>query len=97
MAYTSAIENLAQPIYLGETVVVNPIVSSMISRAVYYNRGNVRAATGDHHGAVEDFDIALQHGVGPKISVLYNRGNSKLLLEMFEEAYKDFEAAWMEK
>ena len=97
-AYTRAIEKLDQPIYLGKEVIVNrDFVGPMMSRALYYNRGNVRAAAGDHLGAVADFDIALNHGDDSNRDVLRNRGNSKFALEMFAEAYKDFEAAWLER
>ena len=97
LAYTKAIENVDRPIYLGKQVIANrDLVEPMMSRALYYNRGNVRAAAGDHPGAVADFDIALQHGDDPKRDILKNRGNSKFALEMFTEAHKDFEAAWLE-
>ena len=98
LAYTRAIENLDRPIYLGEQVVVNrEFVEPMMSRALHYNRGNVRAAAGDHAGAVADFDIALQHGDDPNRDILKNRGNSKFALRMFPEAHNDFEAAWLER
>ena len=98
LAYTRAIENLDRPICLGKQVIVNrEYVGPMMSRALHYNRGNVRAAAGDHPDAVADFDIALQHGDGPNRDVLKNRGNSKFALEMFAEAYKDYEAAWLER
>ena len=98
LAYTEAIKNLDQPIYLGKQVNVNwGFVGPMMSHALYYNRGNVRAAAGDHSGAVADFDIALQHGDDPKRDVLNNRGNSKFALELFAEAHKDFEAASLER
>ena len=98
LAYTRAIENLDRPIYFGKQVTVNrEFVGPMMSRALYYNRGNVRAAAGDHRGAVADFDIALQHGDDPKRDVLKNRGNSKFALEIFAEAHRDFEAACSER
>ena len=97
VAYTNAIENLDQPIYLGENVIVDEVVAKLMSSTLYYNRGNVRAASGDHKGAVGDFDIALQLGVRPKTSALCNRGNSKFALGMFGEAYVDFEGAWREQ
>ena len=98
LAYTRAIENLDRPIYIGKQVIVNrEFVGPMMSRALYYNRGNARAAAGDHPGAVADFDIALQYGDYPKRDVLRNRGNSKFALKMFAEAHNDFEAAWLEK
>ncbi|MCY4488197.1 MAG: FRG domain-containing protein [Deltaproteobacteria bacterium] len=97
LAYTSAIENLDRPIYFGDHVIVTQDVADMMSRALYYNRGNVRAATGDHQGAIADFDVALEHGAQPKRVLLYNRGNSKFALGAFDEALKDFEAAWLEQ
>lgn len=98
VAYKRAIENLNRPMYLGEHVVVNKkFVGNMMARALYYNRGNVRAAAGDHHGAVADFDAALQYSDGPKREMLQNRGNSKFALEMLPEAHQDFEAAWLER
>ena len=98
LAYTRAIESLDRPIDLGKQVMVNrEFVEPMMSRALYYNRGNVRAAAGDHPGAVADFDIALQHGDDPKRDVLQNRGNSKFALKMFAEAHEDFEAVWLER
>ena len=98
LAYTRAIENLDRPIYVADRVIVNSgLVGRMMSHAVYYNRGNVRAAAGDHLGAVADFDSALQHGDNPKRDALKNRGNSKFALEMFAEAHEDFEAAWLER
>ena len=96
-AFTRAIENLDRPIFLGENVIPNrELIGNMMSRALFYNRGNVRAAAGDHRGAVADFDTALQHGEGSKREILYNRGNSKFALEMLAEAHQDFEAAWLE-
>ena len=98
MAYTRAIENLDRPIDLGGQVIVNrELIGNMISRALYYNRGNVRAAISDHRGAMADFGTALQHGDDPKREVLHNRGNSKFELGMFAEAHEDFEAAWLER
>lgn len=98
LAYTAAIENLERPIYLGSQIVENEeFISNMMRHGLYYNRGNVRAATDDHRGAVEDFDIALQHSDGAKRNVLKNRGNSKFALRRFAEAYQDFEAASLER
>ena len=99
LAYTRAIEHLDRLIYVpGRREIVNPgLVGRMMCHAVYYNRGNVRAATGDHVGAVADFDIALQNTDNAKRDVLKNRGNSKFALQMFAEAHEDFEAAWFER
>ena len=97
-AYTRAIANLDQPAFLDKNLRVNPEpIRNMMSPALYYNRGNVRAAAGDHHGAVADFDIAFQHDGGPKRDILKNRGNSKFALETFAEAHRDFEAAGVER
>ena len=98
LAYTRAIENLDRPIYLGENIVVNhESIGNSMRRALHYNRGNVRAAAGNHSQAVEDFDLALQYGHHPKQDVLKNRGNSKFAMQKFGEAYQDFEAASMEQ
>jgi len=97
LAYSRAVQNLNQPIYLGEQVVVAPNVARMMARALYYNRGNVRAASGDHEGALEDFDMALQQGFQPQQCVLFNRGNSKFALRRFDEAHQDFEAVWLDQ
>ena len=97
-AYTSAIEHLDRPLYFGKQVVVNEeIVGPMMSGRLHYNRGNARAAVGDHQDAVADFDVALRQGGVPKRDVLKNRGNSKFALGRFGEAYEDFEAAWLER
>ena len=97
-SYTTAIENLDRSIYLGGHVIQNQkLIADMMRFALYYNRGNARAATGDHRGAVEDFDLALDHGDGRKRYVLKNRGNSKFALQLFEEAYQDFEAVSLER
>ena len=98
LAYTTAIDKLGQPIYLGEEVDVDlRILEPFMFRALYYNRGNVRAATSSHVTAVADFNTALQYGEGPKRDILVNRGNSKFALKMFPEAYEDFEAAWLDR
>ena len=92
-AYTKAMENLGRPVYADPQTTVVQETMTLMSRILYFNRGNVRAAAGNHNGAVADFDAALQQGFDPKRTVLYNRGNSKFALEMFEEAHADFEAA----
>lgn len=97
MEYTKAIENLHNPIYLGQNVIVDDeLNSNWMRHSLYYNRGNIRAAIGSHRAAVEDFDIALENSHGPKRDILNNRGNSKFSLKLFSEAYQDFEAANME-
>ena len=97
--YTKAIAILERPIDPDQWIGASPKPSRSIKcRALYYNRGNVRAANNDHHRAVADFDMALQHGVdavGPERDILRSRGNSKFTLEMFAEAYRDFEATWL--
>ena len=96
-AYTKAIENLDRPIYVGEGVVVGGEISDTMSRALYFNRGNVQAAVDEHHNAIADFDEALRRGYSPVRDVWYNRGSSCFQLGVFEEAYQDFEAAWSER
>ena len=97
LAYSRAVQNLDRPVYLGKQVDTTPEVAKMMARALYYNRGNVRAASGDHEGALEDFDMALQQGFQPQQCVLFNRGNSKFALRRVDEAHKDFEAVWLEQ
>ncbi len=94
-AYSLAIQNLDRPIYHAEQVIANPDIAKIMAQKLYYNMGNVRAVTGDHKGALADFDMALQQGFQPRQWVLYNRGNSKFALQRFSEAYEDFEAAWL--
>ena len=97
-AYTRAIENLARPmISIGGRGIVGSSIAATMSRTLYYNRGNVRAASGDHNGAVADYDAALRQGMEPKTYVLFNRGTSKFALGMFQEAHDDFEAVWLER
>ncbi len=92
--YSKAIENLDQPIFVAKQVILDPDIAKMMTRALYYNRGNVRAASGNHQGALKDYDEALQSGFQPSQSVRYNRGNSKFALGWFNEAHEDFEAVW---
>ncbi len=98
LAYTAAIMKLDRAIYPDEELNVNPeLQKPLMFRALYYNRGNVRAATFDHPSAIADFDAALQYGDGPTRRILANRGNSKFALKMFAEAHKDFQAAWFDR
>ena len=98
LAYTQAINNLDYPLYLsGRVITSRELMGNFMSGFLYYNRANVQAATGDHNAAVVDFDTALQCGYHHKRSLLLNRGNSKLAMEMIVEAHEDFEAAWSER
>ena len=97
LAYSRAVQNLDRPIYLGKQVIAAPQDTNMMALALHYNRGNVRAAVGDHQGALADFDMALRRGFQPPECVLCNRGNSKFALGKFPEAHKDFEAAWLKQ
>lgn len=101
LAYTKAMENLHSPIFIDQNTVVDHALIdhglvNWMRCALYYNRGNVRAVIGNHSGAIEDFDIALENSLIPKRSILKNRGNSKFSLRMFVEAYQDFETANLE-
>ena len=97
-AYTRAIERIDQPIDLGQGVIAHwEAVGRFMLHALYYNRGNAHAATGNHDRAVADFDSALEHGDELRRNVLFNRGNSKYGTGHFAEAYSDFEAAWSER
>ena len=94
-AYTKAIDNINRPIDTDGSVAVSwePVGNRML-HALYFNRGNAHAATGNHLSAVRDFDSALIHGEERNTNVLFNRGNSKFAMEMFMEAHEDFEAVW---
>ena len=97
LAYTRALEKVGRPLELGpQTVATDDPINSM-SQMLHYNRGNARAAVGNHRGALADYDQALQLGHRSKRDVLYNRGNSKLTLNWFTEAHGDFMAAWSER
>lgn len=98
-AYTLAIEHIDGPMDFGHGLWAgSPELRDWTLHAIYYNRGNVLAASGRHAEAVEDFDRALQHGgLGSPRNVLVNRGNSKYALGRFMEAARDFEAAWTER
>ena len=97
-AYTTAIEKIDTPIEAGRGVILNwDAVGPWMLQALYFNRGNANAATGNHRAAVRDFDSSLRHGDTQLRNVLFNRGNSKYALEMFVEAHSDFEAAWSER
>ena len=58
---------------------------------LYLNRANVKAAMGDHEGAVTDYTHALGLGSDPA-PTRFNRGNSFFILEKFQDALEDFEA-----
>ena len=97
-AYTRAIEKIARPIDIGQGAIVHwEAVGRLMLHTLYYNRGNVHAAAGSHAEAIADFDSALEHGSQLKRNVLLNRGNSKYVLERFEEASGDFDAVWSER
>ena len=97
-AYTKAIENLDRALFAGDRVLSrSEVLVDMMSGFLYFNRGNVQAAIGDHKDAVSDFDSALLEHPTPTREAFYNRGNSKFLMQMFAEAYEDFEAASSER
>ena len=92
-AYSDAIRNVDRPIDAGPQVGISSAIVRDMQHVLHFNRDNVRAAVEDHRGAVTDFDEALKHGSDQERQVLYNRGNSKFALELFDEAYDDFSAA----
>ena len=70
---------------------------------LYYNRGNLRAASGDHRRAIDDFESALSVENVRSINedhklfcwhVLYNRGNSYFALRKYDKALQDFNESW---
>ena len=72
----------------------------------YFLRGNAKAASGYHRGAIEDYDEAVSYKGRPFINfnpsttkliqnpmlfmVYYNRGNAKFELKNYREALKDY-------
>jgi len=94
-SYTTAIKNLDRPIEIGQPA--SQDIANLMKYALYYNRGNVRAATGSHQKAVADFGIALKHKKCSMRYILKNRGNSQFAIQKFDEAYKDFEKANLER
>ena len=100
LAYTNAIKNLDRPFSFGEQAIVHPqfqeAAGGLMHHNLHYNRGNVRAAIGNHSEAITDFDTALGHSKATSPAVLKNRGNSKFAMQRFSEAYQDFEVAFQE-
>ena len=64
-------------------------IEEMLS-GLHYDRGNVRAALGNHETAVADFDDAVKHAPDTPRDALFNRRNSKYVLGQFEEAQMDY-------
>lgn len=63
---------------------------------IFYNRGNVRAASEDYIGAREDYDeaIRLMQRTNRRVSALYyNRGNAHVHLGSLDDADRDFREA----
>ncbi len=95
-AYTEAETHIEAPVAAGSGGQVSPSRSDrLMLRAIYYNRGNVRAALGDHPEAVADYGKALEldesTGVG-SAAVGYNRANSRFELGAYAEAFEDYQA-----
>ena len=71
------------------------IINDPETCTILYNRGNVKAVSGDLQGAVVDYDRALEldlHGYLAE-SILFNRANVRTELRMFEEATEDYTGA----
>lgn len=97
-AYTRAIEMIAESTDLKpELDMQQAVVGQFMLHRLYYNRGNAHAVVGNHIQAVSDYDRALEHNDPQRRNVLFNRGNSKYALELYEEAFADFKAAWSER
>ena len=55
----------------------------------YFNRGNDRAAAGDHYGAIIDFTKAIE--INPKDDdAFFNRGNSKSAIKDYYGSIYDY-------
>jgi len=63
---------------------------------IFYNRGNMKAALRDYHGAIEDYDKAIEYPsvdrdlLGP---IFFNRANAKVRLYCFDDAINDYDDA----
>ena len=66
-----------------------------IEVAISFNRGNVKTASGDHQGAIADYDRAIQLNLNEYLaeSILFNRANTKAVLGRFEDAIDDYDKA----
>ena len=95
-AYTEAEKHIEAPVVDGPGEQVSPgRAGRLMLRAIYYNRGNVRAALGDHPEAVADFGKALGLGKSmgvERTAVRYNRANSRFELGDYAEAFEDYHA-----
>ena len=95
-AYTEAETHIEAPVAAGLGGQVSPSrADRLMLRAIYYNRGNVRAALGDHPEAVTDFGKALELDESTGVesaAVRYNRANSRFELGEYAEAFEDYQA-----
>lgn len=68
-------------------------ISWVSADSFYANRGNTKAAMGDHSGAVDDYTRSLRSKDRSIEDILrFNRGNSYFALREFDSALADFEA-----
>lgn len=58
----------------------------------YYNRGRMKQMTGNHSGAIKDFDTVLTLTENNIAFAYFYRGLSRFLMQNIEEANKDFSA-----
>ena len=95
-AYTEAETHIEAPVAAGSGEQVSPgRAGRLMLRAIYYNRGNVRAALGNHPEAVADFGKALERDKSMGVesaTVRYNRANSRFELGDYAEAFEDYQA-----
>lgn len=91
-AYTDAVNRSATPLPQSNVIWEPRLIEETLSM-LHFNRGNARAALGEHEAAVADFDQAVQHAPDQHRDVLFNRANSKYALGRFEEARQDYMGA----
>ena len=94
-AYTEAETHIEAPVAAGSGEQVSPGRAGRMLSAIYYNRGNVRAALGNHPEAVADFGKALELDKSMGVdsaAVRYNRANSRFELGDYAEALEDYQA-----
>ena len=71
------------------------IVHDPEMHTILFNRGNVKAASGDHRGAIADYNRALELDLNGYLaeSIFFNRANTRTVLRRFEEAIEDYDQA----
>ena len=95
-AYTEAERHIHKPIVGRQGGPASSThTGSSMRRAILFNRGNARAALGNHADAVADFGKALEldESMGIRAAAIqYNRANSRFELGDYAKALEDYQA-----